>query len=137
MFETAVPGVIVLAIIMGLIGHGLMYAGQPAIMAEMFPTRMRYSGVSLGYQVTSLVAGSLAPIIATALLDRYQSSTPIAIYLLICCAITGFCVVVARETRGASLHTVDDEDHERLAAEGLVREQRSTAPDPHANVDDR
>ena len=42
----------------------LMYAGQPAIMAEMFPTRMRYSGVSLGYQVTSIVAGSLAPIIA-------------------------------------------------------------------------
>jgi hypothetical protein len=33
---------------------------QSAIMAEMFPTRMRYPGVSLGYQVTSIVAGSLA-----------------------------------------------------------------------------
>ncbi|SDR86748.1 MFS transporter [Microlunatus soli] len=130
MFETAIPGVIVLAIIMGLIGHGLMYSGQPAIMAEMFPTRMRYSGVSLGYQVTSLVAGSLAPIIATALLDRFGSSTPIAIYLLICCVITGAAVFAARETRGASLHAVDDEDHQRLAAEGLVAEQRRSIQEP-------
>jgi 3-hydroxybutyrate dehydrogenase len=51
------------AITLGLMIHALMYAPQPAIMAEMFPTRMRYSGVFLGYQVTSIVAGSLAPII--------------------------------------------------------------------------
>ncbi|KZF01079.1 MFS transporter, partial [Rhodococcus sp. EPR-157] len=51
--------VIMLAIIIGLLFHAFMYATQPAIMAEMFPTRMRYSGVSLGYQVTSIVAGSL------------------------------------------------------------------------------
>ena len=58
-----------------------MYAPQPAIMAEMFPTRMRYSGVSLGYQVTSIVAGSLAPAIATWLLDEFGSWVPIAVYL--------------------------------------------------------
>lgn len=52
---------ILAAIIVGLVIHALMYSPQPAIMAEMFPTRMRYSGVSLGYQVTSIVAGSLAP----------------------------------------------------------------------------
>ncbi len=56
---------IMAAVILGLMIHALMYAPQPAIMAEMFPTRMRYSGVSLGYQVTSIVAGSLAPAIAT------------------------------------------------------------------------
>lgn len=49
------------------------YAAQPAARAEMFPTRIRYSGVSLGYQVTSIDAGSLAPIIAVALLDRFSS----------------------------------------------------------------
>ena len=37
-----------LPIVLGLIVHSLMYASQPAIMAEMFPTRMRYSGVSIG-----------------------------------------------------------------------------------------
>ncbi len=66
MFDTLNPVVIVLAITIGLCFHAFMYAGQPAIMSEMFPTRMRYSGVSLGYQVTSILAGSLAPIIATA-----------------------------------------------------------------------
>ena len=51
--------VIMTAIILGLVIHAIMYAPQPAIMAEMFPTRMRYSGVSLGYQVTAIFAGSL------------------------------------------------------------------------------
>lgn len=43
-------------------------------MSEMFPTRMRYSGVSLGYQVTAIAAGSVAPSIATGLLKKYDSS---------------------------------------------------------------
>ena len=57
-------------------------------MTEMFPTRMRYSGVSLGYQVTSIFAGSLAPIIATTLLQRYGSWVPVAIYLAIAAGVT-------------------------------------------------
>ena len=73
--------VITAAITLGLMIHAFMYAPQPAIMAEMFPTRMRYSGVSLGYQVTSIVAGSLAPIIAVKLLEVYDSSVPVALYL--------------------------------------------------------
>ena len=75
------------AITIGLLFHALMYAGQPSIRAEMFPTRMRYSGVSLGYQVTSIVAGSLAPIIATALLREYGSYIPVAVYLAIASAL--------------------------------------------------
>jgi MFS family permease len=90
-----------------------MYASQPAIMAEMFPTRMRYSGVSLGYQVTSIFAGSLAPIIATTLLAEYGSSVPIAIYVMIACVITLIAVWAARETRGLDLHEIDAADRER------------------------
>ncbi len=76
MMNSGHNAVILSAIIIGLVFHAFMYAGQPAIMAEMFPTRMRYSGVSLGYQVTSIVAGSLAPIIATGLLSKFDSSVP-------------------------------------------------------------
>ena len=61
MMDTANYLLIIAAIVIGLVIHALMYAPQPAIMAEMFPTRMRYSGVSLGYQVTSIVAGSRRP----------------------------------------------------------------------------
>src|SRR5918995_1033921 len=106
MFDTKSPVVILLAICIGLVIHAFMYASQPAIMSEMFPTRMRYSGVSLGYQVTSIVAGSLAPIIAAALLAQYDSSVPIAIYLALACIVTALAVLMLKETRGISLHDV-------------------------------
>jgi MFS family permease len=118
MMDTGQPVVIWLAIALGLTFHGAMYAGQPAIMAEMFPTRMRYSGVSLGYQVTSIFAGSLAPIIATSLLSQYGSSVPVAIYVLIACVITLVAVWAARETRGLDLRAVDEADREKVAARG-------------------
>jgi len=110
MFDTKNPFLIILAIALGLCFHALMYAGQPAIMAELFPTRMRYSGVSLGYQVTSILAGSMAPIIAVALLKEYGSWVPVAIYLAIACAITVVAVLTLKESRGSSLREIDAED---------------------------
>lgn len=101
---------ILAAVTIGLLFHALMYAGQPALMAEMFPTRMRYSGVSLGYQVTAIVAGSMAPSIATALLEHYNSSVPVALYLLGACMVTVVAVVFLKETKGISLQAIDDAD---------------------------
>jgi MFS family permease len=111
--------VIMGAIILGLVIHAIMYAPQPAIMAEMFPTRMRYSGVSLGYQVTSIVAGSLAPIIAVKLLEVYDSSVPIALYLAGAAVITLIAVYFTRETKGIDLATVDQADRDDLAKLGV------------------
>ena len=121
MFDTLNPFLIIAAVTIGLCFHALMYAGQPAIMAEMFPTRMRYSGVSLGYQVTSIVAGSLAPIIATALLQQYRSWMPVAVYVAAACAVTAFAVITMKETRGISLLDVDDAD---ARTHGLMRVAR-------------
>jgi MFS family permease len=109
--------VVTAAVTIGLVFHAIMYAPQPALMAEMFPTRMRYSGVSLGYQVTSIVAGSLAPIIAVKLLETYDSSVPIAIYLAAACAITLIAVVFTRETKGIDLKALDVVDADEMAAE--------------------
>lgn len=118
MFNTGETPMILGAIVIGLVFHGFMYAVQPAIMAEMFPTRMRYSGVSLGYQVTSLFAGSWAPLIATALLRRYDSWVPIAWYVLGAGLITLIAASVLRETRGISLVAIDEEDAGRRAQAG-------------------
>lgn len=108
--------VIMSAVVIGLLFHAFMYAPQPAMMSEMFPTRMRYSGVSLGYQVTAIVAGSLAPIIAVRLLDVYGSSVPIAIYLAGASVITLIAVYFARETKGIDLAQVDAADLKAVAA---------------------
>jgi MFS family permease len=113
MFDTQNAVIIVAAITIGLCFHALMYAGQPAIMAEMFPTRMRYSGVSLGYQVTSIFAGSLAPIIATAILQETGSWVGVGLYIVGACIITGIAVVTLRETKGIGLRDVDTADAER------------------------
>jgi MFS family permease len=121
MMDTANDVIIIIAIMMGLLFHALMYAGQPAIMAEMFPTRMRYSGVSLGYQVTSVIAGSIAPIIAVSLLSTFESSVPVAIYLAAACLVTALVVLTLKETRGLSLHDIDAAD----AAESADRAARA------------
>jgi MFS family permease len=113
--------IVTAAVTIGLIFHAIMYAPQPAIMAEMFPTRMRYSGVSLGYQVTSIVAGSLAPIIAVKLLEVYDSSVPIAIYLAAACAVTLVAVVFTRETKGIDLKSLDVADAEDVAGQQRER----------------
>ena len=94
------------ALVVGLVLHGAMYGPQAAFITELFPTRIRYSGVSLAYQLTSIVAGSLAPIIALWLYKETGSATPVAIYVGTACAISGLSALLAKETRGVELHAV-------------------------------
>ena len=99
-------GSIILALVVGLVLHGAMYGPQAAFITELFPTRIRYSGVSLAYQLTSIVAGSLAPIIALWLYKDYGSAMPVAIYVGTACAISGISALLARETRGLELDAI-------------------------------
>ncbi|WP_431864609.1 MFS transporter [Microbacterium paraoxydans] len=116
MFDTLNPGLIVLAVTIGLCFHAFMYAPQPAVMAELFPTRMRYSGVSLGSQVTAILAGSLAPILAIQWLRDFGSWLPIALYIVFACIVTAIAVLSLRETKGVSLQAIDDADAARTNA---------------------
>ena len=109
LLDTADPLLITAACVGALVFHGAMYGPQAAFLAEMFPTRMRYSGVSLAYQVTSIFAGSLAPLIAAALLQATGSGTPIAIYVAAASLITGVAALLARETRGKTFAQIDAE----------------------------
>jgi MFS family permease len=100
-------GAAILALVVALILHGAMYGPQAAFISELFPTRYRYSGASIAYQVTSIFAGSLAPVIAVALMQRTHSATPIAIYVALGCAVSAVAALVARETRGLSFAEID------------------------------
>jgi metabolite-proton symporter len=105
--DTASFGNLVLAVTVGLVLHGAMYAPQAAFFSEMFGTRMRYSGASMGAQFASVAAGAPAPLIATALLSDYDSSTPIALYVIAAVLLTLLAVGVAKETRHRDLADVD------------------------------
>ncbi|CAL9651825.1 Fosfomycin resistance protein AbaF (plasmid) [Streptomyces sp. enrichment culture] len=95
--------VITLAVTAGLLLHGAMYGPQAAFISEMFDTKVRYSGASMGSQLASILAGALAPIIAVELLKDHGSSTPISIYLCAAAVVTTVTVAVTRETLGRDL----------------------------------
>ncbi|MDF6040717.1 MHS family MFS transporter [Streptomyces sp. JH14] len=100
-------GSLLLAVTVGLIFHGAMYAPQAAFFSEMFATRMRYSGASIGAQFSSVAAGAPAPLIATALLENYHSSTMISLYVIAAALITVLAVVCATETRQRDLENIE------------------------------
>lgn len=94
---------IALAVTVGLVFHGMMYGPQAAFFSELFGTRMRYTGVSIGAQLSAIVAGALAPIIAVALLKGFGSALPISVYLGVAAVLTLVAVFAARETQGRDL----------------------------------
>ncbi|MCX4694664.1 MFS transporter [Streptomyces sp. NBC_01408] len=95
--------VIALAVTVGLLLHGAMYGPQAAFISEMFDTKVRYSGASMGSQLASIIGGALAPIIAVELLKDYDSSVPVSLYLCLAALVTALTVLVAKETRGRDL----------------------------------
>jgi MHS family shikimate/dehydroshikimate transporter-like MFS transporter len=104
LIDTKSPGLIALALSLGLGVTALMYGPQAAFYSEMFGTNVRYSGASLGYQGASIVAGGLAPFIATGLLGIFGPvSWPIAVYVIIMSVITFISVYLAGETRTAAV----------------------------------
>ncbi|MGH3386593.1 MAG: MFS transporter [Nocardioidaceae bacterium] len=98
-------GQILLAVVVGLILHALMYAPQSAFFSELFGTSVRYTGASVGYQLASVFAGALAPIIALKLLGDVSDGNTFAVgvYVAIASALTVVAVLLAKETRGSSL----------------------------------
>ncbi|WP_405445394.1 MFS transporter [Streptomyces erythrochromogenes] len=116
--------VIVAAVTVGLLLHGAMYGPQAAFISEMFATEVRYSGASMGSQLASVIGGALAPIVAVALLNDYDSSVPVSIYLGAAAAVTTLTVLVAKETRGRSL------TREHAPAGGAVPGPRTAGPEP-------
>lgn len=92
---------VVLAIVFGVnVVHDAMYGPQAAWFAELFGTRVRYSGASLGYQIGAVLSGGFAPLIAASLLV-VGGGRPwlIVAYFAVLAAITVAAAYAARETR--------------------------------------
>ena len=93
-----------LAIVIGMIGHAAMYGPQAAFLSELFGTRVRYTGASLGYQLAAPLSGGLAPLVATALLTWSEGDPwPVGVYLVGMALVTVVAVLLAVETRHRDL----------------------------------
>jgi len=99
LIETSSNGLMILAVVLALVvGHSAMYGPQASFFSELFGTKVRYSGASLGYQLSSVLAGGLSPLIATGLLKHYGTSWPIALLIMGMALVTTVSVYFAAET---------------------------------------
>jgi len=88
LLNTKESGLVLLAIVLSLAFHDIMYGPQAALISETFETSVRYSGAGLGYQLASVIAGGPAPLIATAIFARTHSSTGISWYIVGCAVVS-------------------------------------------------
>ena len=98
LLDTASPPLVWLALIVAFVfSHAAMYGPQAAFFSELFGTRVRYSGASLGAQLAAVLAGGTSPFIATLLLARYGTNA-LSLYLIFMAAVTIVAVLLASET---------------------------------------
>jgi metabolite-proton symporter len=97
LLETRQPALIVLAIVVALILHAMMYGPQAAFIAEQFPTRVRYAGASLAYTLAGIVGGGIAPMVSTALLQSFGTPIAVSSYAALALLITCVVLLVVRE----------------------------------------
>jgi hypothetical protein len=115
-----------IAIAISLIPHDMQYGPQAAMIAESFPGRLRYSGASIGYQLSSVFAGGPAPLIATALLGAYETGMAVAGYILVCAVITLIAAALMRERARVDISQEYGEEEAELVS--APRARPVTAP---------
>lgn len=102
LIDTAAFPLVLLGLIVGFVGKAMMYGPQPALFSELFSTEFRYSGASMGYQLGAILGGGFAPMIATALMERFHASIYVAGYTAVLYAISLASVVLLSAGRKAA-----------------------------------
>jgi MHS family shikimate/dehydroshikimate transporter-like MFS transporter len=104
LLQTRDPQTVLFTVIVALsLGHGTMFGLQSTFFPELFGTRVRYTGASLGFQVSAAIGGGLAPILATALAGYTGGTAGVSLLLIGLAMITFVATLFARETRGTAL----------------------------------
>jgi len=100
LLDTREPALVVAAVVASLVvAHAALYAVQAALIPELFGTRLRYTGASLGYQLAAPLAGGLAPLIAATLVQTYPGRyETLALYVVLVAALSLASVCFLAET---------------------------------------
>jgi MFS family permease len=96
LIQTKQPYLVILAFILAnSFCHAALIGVQPSFYTQLFDAEVRYSGISVGREIASVISGGFAPLIATALLSSYASASPVSVYLIILAAVTIVAVLAA------------------------------------------
>ncbi|MEK5440505.1 MULTISPECIES: MFS transporter [unclassified Fredinandcohnia] len=101
-------GSVALLIVATILGLGIIWAPITAVLgtmfSEIFKSNVRYTGITLGYQIGAAVAGGTAPLVATALLAAFNDSyIPVALYIILTAAISLIAVATVRDRKNEDL----------------------------------
>jgi MFS family permease len=110
LLQSREPAAIVAAVVISLaVCHAILYSVQASLIPELFGTRLRYTGASIGYQLAAPIAGGTAPIIATWLVHEFRKQWwPLALYIIGICILSLACVYFLAETSRKDLAATGD-----------------------------
>ncbi|MGW3472368.1 MFS transporter [Saccharopolyspora sp. NPDC000995] len=121
---TQVVALLWLGMILYNIGRSMVYGPLPAFAAALFPAEVRFTGISLCYQLAGILGGGIAPLIAVALIGKGGNYLPVALFLTATGLVSAACVFVI----GKRVRAGVDTDHLAVSAErGSVQPAHSAA----------
>jgi len=106
MLDSGLGWLVFVALCLGLVPHAMQYGPQASLIAESFPTSLRYGGAGLGYQLASVVAGGPAALVATYLIHEFGTGYAVAAYMLVSAVIT---LAACAALRDHSRSDIDDD----------------------------
>jgi len=114
MLDSGLSWLVFLALCVGLVPHAMQYGPQASLIAESFPTSLRYGGAGLGYQLASVVAGGPAALVATWLIHTFDTGYAVAVYMLLSALITLAACAALRDHTASDIE--DDATYARATA---------------------
>jgi MHS family shikimate/dehydroshikimate transporter-like MFS transporter len=120
MIQTGSTVLVILASVIALsIAHASVYGPMSAYFAELFGTRVRYSGVSIGYQLASIIGGGAGPLISIYLVGATGGEFwPVVVWMVVLCFITLVSVLVAAETFRGGEFATEQSGRQTVAGQG-------------------
>jgi MFS family permease len=115
MLDSGIGWLAFVAVCLGLIPHAIQYGPQASLIAESFPTNLRYGGAGIGYQLSSVIAGGPAALIATWLIHTFGTGYAVSAYIALSAVITIVAVVLLPDR--SRLDITDDATYERTTPE--------------------
>ncbi|MBT2321050.1 MHS family MFS transporter [Variovorax paradoxus] len=101
--DTKSTALILLAAFVAMFIVAAMFSPLASYIPEMFPTQVRCTGSSLGFQLAGIFGGAPAPLIVVPLVAAFGSSLPVSIYLAATLLLIVVCVLAAPETAHKNL----------------------------------